>query len=60
MHWSEENGPSVAPPTRVGFGQTVISSMAEHAVKGKVTVSMPETGVVWKIVAPARFTTEED
>jgi len=60
MRWSEENGPPVAPPTRTGFGQTVISSMAEHAVKGKVTIAMSETGIVWEMFSPARFTTDED
>ncbi len=60
MGWKEESGPPVVSPTRSGFGQTVISSMAEHAIKGKVTISMPETGAVWEIISPARFTTEEE
>ncbi len=60
MRWLEEGGPKVVAPQRAGFGQTVIVSMAEHAVKGKVTVAYPETGVSWELRSPARFTVDTD
>lgn len=60
MLWLEEGGPKVVPPERAGFGQTVIVAMTEHAVKGKVTVAYPETGVCWELRSPIRFTVDAD
>ncbi len=60
MRWIEEGGPGVTPPERKGFGQTVTVSMAEHAVKGKVTVAYPETGLCWELQSPARFAVDAD
>jgi two-component sensor histidine kinase len=58
MHWREEGGPRVAPPTRKGFGQSVIVSMMELAVQGKVDVEYRETGVCWELTSPVCFTLE--
>ena len=52
MSWSEEGGPSVAPPTRKGFGQMVIGRMVEKAVSGMTTVEYRESGFSWKLSAP--------
>jgi PAS domain S-box-containing protein len=60
MQWLEENGPCVVAPTRTGFGRTVIVSNTEQAVKGKVVVDYPETGLSWKLLAPVRFTLDLD
>ncbi len=54
MQWLEEGGPRVTAPIRTGFGRKVIVSMVEHAVKGKVDVDYPETGLTWKLRAPIR------
>ncbi len=56
MQWLEEDGPKVAAPTRTGFGRTVIVSMTEHAMKGKVVVDYPETGLSWRLRAPVHTT----
>jgi two-component sensor histidine kinase len=60
MQWLEVNGPRVVAPTRTGFGRTVIVSNTEQAVKGKVVVDYPETGLSWKLLAPVRFTLDLD
>ncbi|MEO8713645.1 MAG: PAS domain S-box protein [Acetobacteraceae bacterium] len=58
MSWLEEGGPSVAPPTRKGFGQTVIGRMVEAAVEGTVKVEYPESGFSWSLSAPFADTLE--
>jgi two-component sensor histidine kinase len=58
MQWLEEGGPTVVAPTRKGFGQKVIVSMVEGAVKGKVEVEYRETGVCWKLTSPVQNTIE--
>ena len=45
--WTELGGPPCTPPTHHGFGHTVILEMVEHALDAKVTLSYPETGLVW-------------
>ena len=52
MQWLEENGPEVVPPSRSGFGQTVMVRMVEHAVDGTVKLDYQRTGVSWRLTAP--------
>lgn len=54
IKWQEMNGPRVSPPTRMGFGYTVIVNMAEASVQGKAEMKYPETGVVWELTAPLK------
>ena len=58
MRWLEEGGPKVEPPSRRGFGQTVIGRMAESAVDGTVEVEYRESGLSWKLSAPVPGTIE--
>jgi PAS domain S-box-containing protein len=58
--WQEANGPSVAPPTRRGFGQTVIGPMMEQAVQGTVAIDYHASGLVWRLTSPAQTTLERD
>ena len=51
MSWSEDGGPSVASPTRKGFGQTVIGRMVEAAVDGTAEIDYRESGFSWKLDA---------
>ena len=51
MSWLEEGGPEVLPPTRKGFGQTVIGPMAEAAVDGTVEIGYQKSGFSWKLRA---------
>jgi PAS domain S-box-containing protein len=50
--WRESGGPKVVPPSRRGFGQTVIVDLAQAAVKGRARLQFPETGVVWELRGP--------
>ncbi len=59
MHWLEEGGPRVAPPTRPGFGQKVIGRMVESAVDGTVEIDYRESGLSWKLSAPVADTMEK-
>ena len=58
MHWHEEGGPIVAPPTHGGFGQTVIGPMVESTVGGTVEIDYRATGFCWKLSAPVTDTLE--
>ncbi len=60
MSWSEDGGPSVAPPTRKGFGQTVIGRMVEAAVDGTAETDYQESGFSWKLDALVVNTLETD
>ena len=53
LQWREEGGPEVAPPTRKGFGSTVIDRMVEASVNGTVEIEYRKTGLFWKLTAPA-------
>ena len=53
MSWLERGGPKVRPPTRAGFGQTVIGRMAQSAVQGVAEISFAEAGLSWSLTAPA-------
>lgn len=52
--WSEAGGPEVLPPTRPGFGQTVIQRMAEQSLQGKVVLEYLPHGVSWQARFPLR------
>ena len=53
MSWSEEGGPLVEVPSNSGFGQMVIGRMAEAAVSGTAEIDYRESGLIWKLTAPA-------
>ena len=49
MSWRESDGPQVKPPTRKGFGQTVIKRLVETSVDGAVKVDYAEDGFSWHL-----------
>jgi len=51
--WLERGGPKVEPPTRSGFGQTLIGRMAQASVQGTADIDFAEAGVSWSLNAPA-------
>jgi two-component sensor histidine kinase len=53
MSWTERNGPPVSPPQQLGFGSTVITSMAKRTVGGEVELDYAPSGVVWRLICPA-------
>ena len=54
-HQSHTNGDTaaVAPPTRKGFGQTVIARSLQYSGRGGATLDYLPTGVVCRISIPA-------
>lgn len=51
--WSECDGPPVKPPSRKGFGSTVINSLAKMSVYGEVDIAFDPPGFSWKLTCPA-------
>jgi PAS domain S-box-containing protein len=54
IYWQEHDGPAVEPPTRRGFGNTVLTTLAEAAVSGHVAVEYNPTGLRWELTCSAR------
>jgi PAS domain S-box-containing protein len=53
MNWTEREGPPVRPPERLGFGTTVIDSMAERTLGGTVELDYAPSGLAWRVTCPA-------
>ena len=49
VEWRERGGPPVRPPSRTGFGSTVIGRAAESGLQGKVTMDYAPEGFVWRV-----------
>ncbi len=60
LTWTEENGPPVAPPTRLGFGSRLIGRGLAGNFNGSADLSYPLTGVVCTITAPLTGLQAED
>jgi two-component sensor histidine kinase len=58
--WSESGGPTVVPPTRRGFGSTVISTVAEHSLDGEVALYYARSGPMWQLTCPAANALERE
>jgi PAS domain S-box-containing protein len=58
--WREHGGPVVERPTRSGFGQTVMTSLAQSAVGGHVTLEYAQSGIVWSLVCQAEKAIEPE
>lgn len=50
--WSELGGPPVVSPTRKGFGERVLTSMASTGVGGSATIDYKTSGIEWVLTAP--------
>jgi two-component sensor histidine kinase len=53
MEWSENGGPTVVPPTRRGFGWSVLCQLTKMSLGADVTLEYAPTGVVWRLGCPA-------
>lgn len=53
--WSESGGPMVKPPSRRGFGTTIIEKSIPFELKGRVELHFELTGVSAEILIPERF-----
>lgn len=52
FRWEETGGPTVAPPTRTGFGTRLIARSLSHNFGGAVALGFPPTGAVLTLDAP--------
>ncbi|MFV3074081.1 HWE histidine kinase domain-containing protein [Niveispirillum fermenti] len=53
LHWEEKGGPPVtAPPTRQGFGSTLLGQVLRHQLGGKIDMDWSETGLRCHISLP--------
>jgi light-regulated signal transduction histidine kinase (bacteriophytochrome)/CheY-like chemotaxis protein len=53
LSWCEIDGPLVTPPTRVGFGTTLIERALAMETGGRATLRYHMTGVVCKVYLPS-------
>jgi two-component sensor histidine kinase/CheY-like chemotaxis protein len=54
IDWREQDGPAVVPPTRRGFGSTVIEQSVPYDLGGKAQVNYPVTGLTAHLSIPAK------
>jgi PAS domain S-box-containing protein len=52
MSWTENEGPPVVPPTRSGFGTTVIQTMVKQSLDCEVAIDHARSGLMWHLRCP--------
>ena len=55
ISWTERGGPPVKPPTRRGFGSTIISRIIPHDLRGKAELNFKLSGLEAEFRVPARY-----
>jgi two-component sensor histidine kinase/PAS domain-containing protein len=53
LSWTERGGPEVRPPTRRGFGTTVIERIPRIELAAEVSLDYAPSGVTWHLSCPA-------
>ncbi|MBO1073161.1 HWE histidine kinase domain-containing protein [Roseomonas marmotae] len=53
--WTEEGGPPVQPPSRKGFGTTIIERAVPHDLKGEAELRYTLGGMQGRFVLPAAY-----
>lgn len=53
LTWTETGGPRVAPPTRAGFGRTLLERTVALDLRGKVELRFEPRGVECRLTMPA-------
>jgi PAS domain S-box-containing protein len=53
MEWSESGGPIVVPPTRRGFGWSVLCELVKMSLVADVSLEYAPAGAVWRLRCPA-------
>jgi light-regulated signal transduction histidine kinase (bacteriophytochrome)/CheY-like chemotaxis protein len=59
IDWREREGPPVKPPTRRGFGSTIIEHSIPHDLNGEVSLDYRPEGFQARIRIPGRYVTTE-
>jgi two-component sensor histidine kinase len=59
LSWTERGGPNVTPPSRRGFGSTVVKTMAESSLDGDVNLEFAHAGLRWRVVCPSSKVLEQ-
>ena len=54
LHWREHGGPAVQPPSRKGFGHTLIERSVRYELDGSARLSFPPTGMQAEISFPTQ------
>jgi PAS domain S-box-containing protein len=49
MRWLERDGPRPRPPTKRGFGHTVMVEMLKQALEAEVRLDYPSSGAIWEL-----------
>jgi two-component sensor histidine kinase len=57
IQWEESGGPRVVPPTRSGFGSSVVRELIPYELGGSVDLGHPPEGVYAKLQIPATWLT---
>jgi light-regulated signal transduction histidine kinase (bacteriophytochrome) len=58
--WREIGGPSVVPPTRKGFGSTIVDRSVPYDLGGRASIDYRPDGVVARFCIPSRHVSEAD
>jgi len=58
LRWIETGGPPVQPPSRKGFGHSVIERLAAASLHGKAELDWLPEGLVWTLDVPESSVTE--
>lgn len=58
IDWREADGPPVSPPTRKGFGSTIIERSIPYDLGGHALTSYDVAGFAAKFTVPARFVSD--
>ncbi|MCP3053728.1 HWE histidine kinase domain-containing protein [Aurantimonas marianensis] len=53
ISWQESDGPPVTPPSRRGFGSTIIERAIPHDLGGEAEVNYPKSGLIARFLLPA-------
>ena len=53
IRWQESGGPTVAPPTRQGFGSVVIQKMVGASLGAATELTFAPAGVCWQLRGPS-------
>ncbi|HYF89503.1 PAS domain S-box protein [Azospirillum sp.] len=53
LRWQERGGPPVRPPSRRGFGSTVMRASVERQLQGQVSLDWNPDGLVCELTIPA-------